>query len=386
MKKAFKGLMPAALAAMLVFAGCTSASASGYSVLMQPEINVVDGTAEGKSYNGESYQTETYFYPTPFRKGYSVVHNNVRIMPGMEAEYYDKSSYVVDAHGNKTDLGNYDCFGVYSFGLGYNPSEYYEGYMNPAFDPYDGVDIGGYITVVKGGKGGLIDVQGNVVIPCEYDSLTEVYSQYNVNWDSEDDIKPYTGKYFAPYSDPYYYFEYDHDYYNGLAVVAETNNENSKVGIVDENDNVIVPFVYDMITPCYDKECWVLKDGKWGIITVDNRPVHVTADGKNVEFDQIPLIINGRTLAPVRAILESIGAVVAWDGATRTVTAERDGITVSMTIGQNVMYKNGEAVELEEAPQIIMGRTLIPVRAIAEGFDCSAGWDDETKTVMITSK
>ena len=363
--------------------------AAGYDVIREPWIDYIDGIIN-QTYEDASYELATYFFPTPFNKGFSVVHNDVRIMPGYEATYFDKSSYVVDLYGNKIDVGTYDCLGVYPFDFDQNPSYYFDGYNNPAFNPREGVDFLGHITVSKNGKGGLIDTQGNIIIPCEYDDLYDgAYEEYGVydgleadDWPT--DIKPYSGKYFEPYYDPYYFYEYDHDYNNGLAVVAESRDENSKVGIVDTNDNIIVPFIYDMITPCYDKTCWVLKDGKWGIITVDNQIVSVKVDNQDVEFDQIPLIINGRTLAPLRAIFEALDATVEWDDNTKTIIATRGDTTVTMTIGKGEMYKNGNMIWLDEAPQIISERTLVPVRAIAESFDCKVDWDGETQTVSIT--
>ena len=361
-----------------------SVFAAGYDVLMEAQIDYVDGKVTVGEDNGEPIQWDTYFYPTPFYKGFSVVHNNVHILPGQEATYYDKSSYVVDSSGSKVDVGMYDCLGVYPFWFDENPSEYCEGYNNPAFNPYEGVDSLGYITVSKGGKGGLIDTQGNIIIPCEYDDLyDEAYDLYGVDYSSNVELKSYEGKYFAAYHDPYYYSEYEHNYYNGLAVVAESQDENAKVGIVDKNDNIIVPFIYDMITPCYDKVCWALKDGKWGIIAVDNQTVTVKVDNEDVVFDQIPLIINGRTLAPLRAIFEKLGATVEWNGETQTITSTKGDAVITMTIDKNEMYKNGEMIWLDVVPQIVGERTLVPVRAIAEAFNCDVTWDGENHTVNI---
>lgn len=371
-----------------------SVYAAGYDIIMDPKINYIDGSVDGWSMETGEYTLDTYFYPTPFCKGYSVVHNNVLPMPGWEVTYYDKSSYVVDMYGNKLNLGNYDSFGVYPFNFGENLSEEdwvkefggspWREYKNPNFDPYTGVDSLGYITVSKGGKGGLIDAQGNIIIPCEYDDLYDgAYELYGIDYSSDLELKPYEGKYFAAYYDPYYYSEYDHNYYNGLAVVAQSQDENAKVGIVDENDNIIVPFIYDMITPCYDKVCWALKDGKWGVIIVDNQTVTVKIDNENVAFDQIPLIINGRTLAPLRAIFEKLGATVEWNGETRTITSTKGDTVITMTIDKNEMYKNGEMIWLDVAPQIVGERTLVPVRAIAEAFNCNVTWDGANHTVNI---
>ena len=368
------------------------AFAAGYDVLLEPQVNYVDGSITKTIEGLGTYTIDTYFYPTPFYKGFSVVHNNVVIEAGFEATYYDKSSYVVDSYGNKINIGEYDCLGVYPFRFDETSYTYDdEGYTNPAFNPNEGVDTLGYITVAKNGKGGLIDTQGNIIIPCEYDDLyDEAYDLYGVDYQGTlIESQEYNGKYFKGYYDPYYYFEHDMNggehiyYYNGLAVVAESQDENAKVGIVDKNDNIIVPFIYDMITPCYDKVCWALKDGKWGIIAVDNQTVTVKVDNEDVVFDQIPLIINGRTLAPLRAIFEKLGATVEWNGETQTITSTKGDTVITMTIDKNEMYKNGEMIWLDVAPQIVGERTLVPVRAIAEAFNCDVTWDGENHTVNI---
>ena len=59
---------------------------------------------------------------------------------------------------------------------------------------------------------------------------------------------------------------------------------------------------------------------------------------------------------------------------------------ISVTEGKKALVKNGEVIELDVAPQIIGSRTLVPVRAVAESFDCKVEWEAETKTVIITTK
>lgn len=395
MKKMFKNVVMIVCLLSVLSSGI-SVFAAGYDVIIEPQIDYIDGKTNGV-FGGVIDETETFFCPTPFFKGYSVVHNNMIVQGGFEAYYHDKNSYVVDSYGNKIDVGTYDCLGVYSLnvnpfssdGTGYVYG--YEEYNNrPAFTLHCGVDGLGNITVCKNGKIGLIDTQGNVIIPCEYDDLyNDAYDLYGVDYEKTfiEGEEEYSGKYFRASYSPYdYYFgEYPCNYYyNGLAVVADSYGENAKVGIVDTNDNIVVPFVYDMITPCYDKVCWVLKDGKWGIINVDNQTVTVKVDNEDVVFDQIPLIINGRTLAPLRAIFEKLGATVEWNGETQTITSTKGDTVITMTINMNEMYKNGEMIWLDEAPQIVGERTLVPVRAIAEALDCNVVWDGENHTVNIT--
>ncbi len=113
--------------------------------------------------------------------------------------------------------------------------------------------------------------------------------------------------------------------------------------------------------------------------------ITVTLDGNVLEFDQNPIIVNSRTMVPLRAIFESLGATVEWDQDTQTVTSVKGDTTISMTIGKAEMKKNEEVIVLDVAPQIVGNRTLVPVRAVAESFNCIVDWDGETQTVIIKS-
>ena len=112
--------------------------------------------------------------------------------------------------------------------------------------------------------------------------------------------------------------------------------------------------------------------------------VNVKINGKLINFDQDPVIHEGRTLVPLRAIFEELGAEVDWDGETQTVTAYKDGITVSMRIGTTNMAVNNSVIVLDVAAMLINGRTLVPARAVSEAFKCKVDWDAQTRTVIIT--
>jgi len=111
--------------------------------------------------------------------------------------------------------------------------------------------------------------------------------------------------------------------------------------------------------------------------------VTVTLNGTKLEFDQNPVIVDGRTLVPLRKIFEALGASVNWNDSTRTVTSSLGGTTISLTIGSDTMKKNSTSVKLDVPAQIIGDRTMVPVRAVAEAFGVNVGWDDNTKTVII---
>lgn len=115
--------------------------------------------------------------------------------------------------------------------------------------------------------------------------------------------------------------------------------------------------------------------------------IAVIVNGNKVEFDVQPQIINGRTMVPVRGIFEALNTVVDWDGSTQTVIAKKDNTIIKFTINELSFKKNNEIKKLDVPAQIIDGRTLVPVRAIGESFDCTVDWEDSgvTKKVIINS-
>ncbi len=113
--------------------------------------------------------------------------------------------------------------------------------------------------------------------------------------------------------------------------------------------------------------------------------IKVIIDIKNVKFDVPPTIINGRTLVPLRAIFEALGATVEWDDATQTVTSEKGETKISLTINSNIMTVNGEEKTLDVPATLIDSRTLVPVRAISESFGLAVAWDGDNNIVSILS-
>lgn len=114
--------------------------------------------------------------------------------------------------------------------------------------------------------------------------------------------------------------------------------------------------------------------------------IAVIMDGKTIDFDTPPRIINDRTMVPVRAVFEAFGASVSWDDITKTVTANKSDTEIILRIGDSAALVNGNETGLDCAPQIADGRTLVPLRFIGEALGSRVEWDNESKTVIITSK
>lgn len=113
--------------------------------------------------------------------------------------------------------------------------------------------------------------------------------------------------------------------------------------------------------------------------------VKVVINGEKISFDVQPTIIDGRTLVPMRAIFEKLGASVDWDGDTQTVTSVKGNTKISLTIGNNVLHINNTTKTLDVPAMLLNGRTLVPVRAISEAFNCLVDWDGNSQTVIIMS-
>lgn len=123
---------------------------------------------------------------------------------------------------------------------------------------------------------------------------------------------------------------------------------------------------------------------------VGNEGISVQLDGKGLTFtDAVPEIISGRTFLPFRAVLEAMGAEVDFDAETSTVSAQKDGVKLSMVPGQTALtVAEGDqtrTVEMDVAPYIKASnsRTYIPVRYAAEALGYSVGWDQDNRTVIL---
>jgi len=113
--------------------------------------------------------------------------------------------------------------------------------------------------------------------------------------------------------------------------------------------------------------------------------IQVLVDGQPVTFDQPPLIIGGRVLVPLRGVFERLGASVQWDPQSSTVIAVRDQTRVELRIGSRDASVSGRPILLDVPPMIVQARTLIPLRFVSEAMGARVDWDSSTRTVFITS-
>ncbi len=121
----------------------------------------------------------------------------------------------------------------------------------------------------------------------------------------------------------------------------------------------------------------------YGFVLFNDGGVKVELDSSRLEFDVLPIIQNGRTLVPMRAIFEALGANVEWNGETRTIIAKNKDVTIQMQIGNNTLIKNGKSTQMDVSPQLVDGRTMVPVRAVSDSFNVTVDWNGYTQTVSL---
>ncbi|WP_317366565.1 glycosyl hydrolase family 18 protein [uncultured Tyzzerella sp.] len=124
-------------------------------------------------------------------------------------------------------------------------------------------------------------------------------------------------------------------------------------------------------------------DGK--IHNYSAEKVHITIDSKEIEqLKMEPIIIDGRTLVPLRDVFEEMGAEILWDDKKKEVTIKKDDNTIIFKIGSKEAIKNSiDVIKLDVPAKIINGYTMVPIRAISDSIGCSVEWDNNIRTIII---
>lgn len=123
-----------------------------------------------------------------------------------------------------------------------------------------------------------------------------------------------------------------------------------------------------------------------GSAVAEDNAVRVVFNGVEMDFsgDVAPFTENDRTLVPFRKIFEALGLTVSWDETTETAKGEKEGLTIELTIGNNIAKVNGEEVELDVPAMLAGDRTVVPLRFVSERSGATVEWDEATRTASIT--
>lgn len=119
-------------------------------------------------------------------------------------------------------------------------------------------------------------------------------------------------------------------------------------------------------------------------ITFSIASKEVIIDGEKKLLDASPYIKNNRTMVPLRLIVGDIlGAEIQWDGKTKKVTVKNNDKLIELEINKQTASVNGKKILLDVFPEIKNGRTMVPIRFIAENFGFTVQWNSKTKTIML---
>ena len=181
----------------------------------------------------------------------------------------------------------------------------------------------------------------------------------------------------------------DIEYESGLALpegLYILNNYTADTYELMNSTGSGVMYWYDLILNVQTSDAITSADAYVQTVTKGISPYFGDYETKRIIAfkNQVPIIINDRTMVPMRDIFEELNCSVAWNGDTQTIIAESGAdVTITLEIGSNIMIKNGSEIVLDTPPQIINNSTMVPVRAISEALDLTVDWNGTERIVSI---
>jgi uncharacterized repeat protein (TIGR02543 family) len=174
-----------------------------------------------------------------------------------------------------------------------------------------------------------------------------------------------------------------------FSIAANTGYHIVSVTIDGVSQGAISSYTFTNVTSNHTISARFGQEVKQTVIVLQVGKSTFTVNGVLKTLDSPPVIKNGRTLVPIRAIIEALGGTVGWDGTARKATVTLGSATVELWIGKSAAKVNGVSTLIDPAnanvvPEIINGRTMLPVRFVSENLGCSVLWEDATKTITIT--
>jgi len=174
-----------------------------------------------------------------------------------------------------------------------------------------------------------------------------------------------------------------------FSIAANTGYHIADVAVDGASQGSVSTYVFTNVTSNHTISARFEQEGKQMVMVLQIGKSTFTVNGVSKTLDSPPVIKNGRTLVPIRAIIEALGGTVGWDATARKATVTLGSATVELWIGKSAARVNGVSTLIDPAntkvvPEIINGRTMLPVRFVSENLGCSVLWADATKTITIT--
>ena len=124
-----------------------------------------------------------------------------------------------------------------------------------------------------------------------------------------------------------------------------------------------------------------------GVVIVEylwDDAIKIYVNGAQVTPDTSPVIVNDRTMVPIRVIAEKLGYSVNWFEEYQTVSMQKGNDLVQLSIGSKSLYHNSYNIIIDALPMIYESRTYLPVRAVAEAMGCKVDWNASEHAVYIS--
>ena len=269
----------------------------------------------------------------------------------------------------------------------------------------------GVAAVQQNSKWGCIDQHGNTILPCQYQAVeTCSDNRMAVKWQNR-------YGYFDTSGEKIIDFLYGAatDFHEGFAAVSSGDfsncqwnsywhigigsavYNNNRFGVIDRWGHQVLPEEYLCISDFTDGTaiCQRACDKKVGIIqapevsAVDPGKrsfIRLYCNNQLLPADQSPILVNSRTLVPLRIIAETFGADVAWDSQTQTSTIRQNARIITLSADEPTAEINGQQTALDAPAQILNGRTMVPLRFIAQQFGAQIQWDDASYSVYLSTE
>lgn len=113
--------------------------------------------------------------------------------------------------------------------------------------------------------------------------------------------------------------------------------------------------------------------------------IKVFLNGNEVYFHNAkPTVVDRRTLIPLRGVFEKMGYNIEWNGENKSSTLSNNVQSIVVKNGYSSMLVNGQSVKLDVPAKIIDDHFMIPIRAVAESTGANVSWDGIKKHIYIT--
>ncbi|NHM26967.1 copper amine oxidase N-terminal domain-containing protein [Desulfofundulus sp. TPOSR] len=124
------------------------------------------------------------------------------------------------------------------------------------------------------------------------------------------------------------------------------------------------------------------------VLYLNQKDYSVAREGTwhRASLDAAPVYQNGRTLVPLRGVMEQFGADVKWLPESKQIKVQLGDREVVLTLGSTEAQVNGRAAKLDVPAKVVNGRTLIPLRFVSEQIGMDVVWEAKTQSITIKQK